>query len=141
MTIEAAKTFTQDNWHRGTGVRLIPARIIYHLLAGGERYTWRGRPEDFLAMRRYKLNWLEAPLDELPGFEAALSSLDSMRQQTDAWLLECGDDGLLHGSPVWPWCGSSLLAQALYLLRHTQYHVSDLNAELRRAGLPTAKWQ
>ena len=52
-----------------------------------------------------------------------------------------GDAGLVNSKPTFAWTGSSVLAQALYHLRHLQHHMAELNSELIRRGLPQGEWK
>ena len=141
IVADASRNITDRYWCEGDNKRLVPARVGYHLLMAGERYTWQRSADDYLTQRRYGMDWLELPLEQLPLLSDYLVAMEAMAEETDQWLRDAGDEGLLRTPSVWPWCGTTLLGQALYLLRHTQYHVGDLNCELRRLGLATAKWQ
>ena len=56
------------------------------------------------------------------------------------WIQGMKDPGLLSKEEFFPWTGSAVLSRALYLLGHYRQHFGELNAELRRRGLPRIKW-
>jgi len=142
MAIDACTNITSVHWHYNRDTpRLVPARIAYHILMGAERYTWTGRSDDYLPQRQFNKNWLESPLDDLLSLADLLNAMSMMQDRTDRFLRDAPEPQLLSLPSTWPWCGPSLLSQSLYLLRHTQYHVADLNALLRHLNLPTAKWR
>ena len=52
-----------------------------------------------------------------------------------------GDEGLLAPEEDYAWTGSTLLGRLLYMLAHCRQHLGEINAELRRRGLPRIKWR
>jgi hypothetical protein len=118
----------------------MPGRIGYHIFMSAERYTWSGPSEEYLAKRRFNLNYMTSAVEQFPPRTELLSHLEQMRSRTKEWVQSHNDVGLLENQPTWPWTGSCALAQSLYLLRHLSYHAADLNAQLRRLEMPTTKW-
>jgi hypothetical protein len=39
-----------------------------------------------------------------------------------------------------PWTGGTRLDRAIYSLRHSQHHLGQINAELRRKGVSRGEW-
>ena len=141
MLRRATENFPEEAWTDGGKARMSPARIGYHLLMAAERYCWQGPVDEFMAKREFGLNWLTTPLEELPARSQLLKHLQTMEAKVIGWLREHGDTGLIGRKPAFAWTGDCALGQALYLLRHQMYHAAELNAELRRRGVPTADWQ
>ena len=141
MLRDAVVAFPEDAWLDVKKPDRVPARIGYHILLSSERYTWQGSAGDYLPNRRYSLNWETVPLVDLPDKIQLLEHFNAMEVTTLNWLRSHGDAGLTAGKPTFPWTGSCILAQALYLLRHLQHHLAEFNVELRRIGLATADWK
>jgi hypothetical protein len=51
------------------------------------------------------------------------------------------DTTVLSQEGSFPWTGSVVLGRVLYLLGHYRQNFGELNAELRRRGLPRIEWK
>jgi hypothetical protein len=51
------------------------------------------------------------------------------------------DEDLLAPDPAFPGTGDAILGRALYLLRHHQAHLGEINADFRSRGLPRVEWR
>lgn len=141
MLLEAASHFPEKNWYESQDERMQPARIVYHILMGTDRYTWLGAADDYASKRQFSLDWMKAPVQEFPCQKDALKHLEDAKAKTLAWIQHFGPSGLVSDKPLWPWTGSCVLAQGLYHLRHVQHHLAELNVELRQRGLPDVEWK
>jgi len=141
MMLEAANHFPENHWYDAPDERLQPARIVYHVLMGSDRYTWLGPADDYLAKRQFSLDWMKAPVQEFPCKKDAIRHLEEAKTRTLGWIQHFGPSGLINEKPHWPWTGSCALAQGLYHLRHLQHHLAELAVELRRRGLPAVAWK
>lgn len=141
MIVEAVGCFPDSEWHQAHEERMVPVRIAYHVLLDTERYTWTCDPDDYLAGRKFNLNWEQTPVEDLPTRDECVEHLESMKVRTVDWLRQLGDEGLTTSPPTWPWTGARAVGQALYQLRHLQHHIADLNVELRRRNLPMVAWK
>ena len=141
MIIEAAKRFPAEQWFEAQDERMQPARIAVHILMGAERYTWTELPDDYVSRRKLAVDWIQAPAREFPSQQDAVVLLEAAKAKTLEWVRQYGPDRLVCDKPAWPWTGCSVLAQALYHLRHLQHHLAELNVELRRRGLAIVEWK
>ena len=142
MILCAAKGFSEAEWFKASSERMTPARIVHHILQTTERYTWLGKPAEYAGENKgqFPLDWEDTPTSrDFLGRDAACEHLEQARLATLEWIAQSGD-GLLTGKPIWPWTGGTKLAQFLYLLRHLQHHMAELNAELHRRSLPVVDW-
>ena len=64
-----------------------------------------------------------------------------MKAEVATWLATLDDAALLKETSPGDWRGNCLLDLAMYLLRHSQHHLGELNAELRRRGIERPKWR
>jgi len=141
MATEAVGCFPEGEWWKESDGAPAPARITYALLAGAERYTWMRKAKDFQAQHAYRLDWEKAGLRDLPLKKEALERILAMEAVTIGWIEELGELGLTKRKAIWPWTGTCMLGQALFLLRYVQHYVARLNGELRRRGLTRAEWR
>ena len=50
------------------------------------------------------------------------------------------DEDLLAPESLHPWTGEVYLGKLIYLLRHTQQHIGDINRVLRLNGCDALQW-
>ena len=131
----------EEQWKAGDVASLVPARLLYHILAGTEVYARSTTYEEYRSRQRFTLDWQVAPAAQLPNTADTLELLAAMREATDKWLESLGDEGLAATDEGFPWTGTRKIGRALYLLRHSQNHIGELNSELKRRNLPRGKWR
>jgi hypothetical protein len=127
-------------WKAGELVYLVPARLIYHILAGVEVYARSSSYEEYKSHQIFTLDWDKASLEQLPSRQNIIECMQDMAAIVGGWLDSLGNEGLLANNEGFEWTGPRKLGRAVYLLRHTQNHIGELNSELRRRGLPRGKW-
>jgi len=131
--------FPEEKWRRGIDDYLIPSRLAYHLIEAAEFFSGE-TPDGFAWGARFGVDWEGARPDQLPTRTQTLGYLDEVEGRVDEWLQSMDDSVMLSGHPF-PWTGDTVLQRAMYLLRHNQHHIAELNLELRRRGLPSADWR
>ena len=129
-----------DQWKTGELVHLVPARLIYHILSAVEVYARSSSYEEYKSHQKFILDWQVAQSEELPSRQKTIKHMEDMEKIANGWLDSLGDEGLLATNEGFEWTGSRKIGRAVYLLRHTQNHIGELNSELRRRGLPRGKW-
>ena len=88
--------------------------------------------------------WEDATPEQFPTREQVLEYMNEMQTRVEAWLKGMKDSDLLSPDTSFdspPRMGGSVLGRAMYLLRHSQHHLGELNGELRRRELPRAEWR
>ncbi len=134
MFADGIRKIDDPHWKQGPDDYLIPARIAYHLLKSFEWLINVLPREEFLAFRKYKLDWL-GPVEPMPGREEMLGDLDLLRQQVKIWLEEAG-----HLDPAGPEAGEKV-AKALYFLRHVQHHIGEYSIIAHLLHCETPEWK
>jgi hypothetical protein len=139
----AMNDIPEDQWRTGEVDYLIPSRLMYHTLEAAEFYA-RGTPKGYDwggNQRRFGVDWEGATPEQLPTRKQSLAYLDEVQAKVKEWLKDASDSDMLAPETEYPWTGGSVMARSLYLLRHIQDHLGEINAELRRRDLPRAKWR
>ena len=129
-----------EEWTKGTPSYLVPARLGYHILFTAETDATHMGYEEYKPHRKVKLDWEDAPSADLPSREELFTRVNETEVTVKEWLLALGDEGLLDPERQYPWTGELRLGRALYLLRHNQWHIGELNAILRARGLEQIEW-
>lgn len=140
MYDDAIKEIPDEHWRTGEIDYLIPARLIYHVLEAADYYT-RPNSKGYPRGHRFGADWQSATPEQLPDKGDTRDYLEDVRAQVESWVLDMGDEGLLAPEEDYTWTGSTLLGRSLYMLAHCRQHLGEINAELRRRGLPRIKWR
>jgi len=139
MYDEALKTVPVEHWRAGEIDYLIPARQVYHAVETADFYSGAS-PDDFPWGQRFDGGCFDSPPEELPSREQAREYHDEVRVKVTDWIRGLDATEILAREKSFPWTGSVVLGRALYLLGHYRQHFGELNAELRRRGLPRIEW-
>ena len=138
MYRDAIKNIPEEHWRTGEIDYLIPSRLILHAIEAVDGYS---SIEEFTPGHRFGIDWEAAPPERLPTKEQARTYLREVEGKTESWLRGLDDSDLLSPETQFPWTGSTLLGRTLYMLAHCRQHLGEVNAELRRRGLPRVKWR
>ena len=141
MYEEAIQTIPEPHWATGEIDYLIPARLIFHATEATDYYT-PDNPTGYVWKNRYDVDPDEGeiPVEKLPSQQHMLEYHNEVRDKVKNWLSTLSMDELLRPEEKFPWTGSTLLGRIIYTFGHYRQHFGELNAELRRRGLPRIKW-
>ena len=139
MYDDAFEKIPEEHWRTGEIDYLIPARQVYHAVETADFYS-SVSPDEFPRGHRFDVKCFDSPPERLPRREQAREYHEEIKTKTKAWIRGMDDPDLLVREQSFPWTGSVVLGRALSLLGHYRQHFGELNAELRRRGLPRIKW-
>lgn len=140
MYRDAIENIPEEHWRTGEIDYLIPSRLMFHAIETIDGYF--SPPGGFTPGYRFNIDkWDTAPPELLPSKDQARAYLKEVKEKTESWLGSLYDSDLLSPENEYPWTGSTLLGRALYTLAHSRQHLGEVNAELRRRGLPRIKWR
>ena len=128
-----------EHWRAGEIDYLIPARQVYHAVETADFYSDIS-PDDFPLGQRFDGGCFDSPPEELPTREQVREYHDEVRMKVTDWIRGLDAPAILAREKSFPGTGSVVLGRVLYLLGHYRQHFGELNAELRRRGLPRIKW-
>jgi uncharacterized damage-inducible protein DinB len=139
MLREAINNCADEEWKSDAGHWfLIPSRLAYHIIETVEFYS-RESPEGMDFAGRFGVDWETREAEKLPDREAMLDYLEEIRGSLRGKLRSMSDEALLAEHPF-PWTGATVLERMVYTLRHSMFHLGQIQAELRRRGLKGAEW-
>ena len=139
---EAIGNCPAKEWKSGDTAVRIPVRQACHIIGAVEMYAGEGPfvPDRKLGLPIGDFN-TDIPQSELPDKQQVLDYLEETCKQADAWLHGMGDSRLLSSQRSNRHTGDTFLERAVYMLRHSQHHLGEMNAELKSRGLSPASWQ
>ena len=140
MYQELVKSIPDERWKTGDIEYLIPAHIVYHVLECVDYYS-NPTPKGFVWGHRFNIDEEKITPEQLPNKEQTKTYLEEMIEKVDSWLQRSTDSDFLSLEKAFPWTGKTMLGRAIYLLVHCRQHIGEINAELRRRGLPRMKWR
>ena len=138
MFTDAVQRISDEEWGRGGIWTEVPARAALHTLLCARYY---------IAPTGVNFSWepggvvfWKSPISELPTRVQMLEQIATVAAETNAYLVQNGDEGLLHQtSATNP--ARTRVANMIYALRHLQHHVAQISAECKRRGFGAAKWE
>ncbi len=136
MLQQAVERCPDKFWVHSEHPFFVPARLAFHIVQAMD-YHFAPDPEAF-DWHRYVDSWETAPPEKLPDRAALMAYLDQVERRVCNRLESLGDEGLVEpdSSPFF----ANALEHAVYTLRHSQHHLGQLNAELKKRNLPVAAW-
>ncbi len=135
---EAIPRMSDAQWRQSDCDWLAPVRLAYHLVETADFY--RGESSRGFGWGSLGGDWEDSPVDALPTQAEVRALLDRVEPLVRAWLTETADADFLTAEEDFAWTGGTRLDRALYLLRHSQHHLGQINAELRRKDLSPGRW-
>ena len=141
MWQEEIENTPEEEWRTSDVDFLIPARHLCHVLVSADFYTGDAPMEQYDWNKFFDGDWEGMPPEQLPDKARALEVLAKVRDIVLARLGKINDADLAAKQSHAPWTGETLMHKLLYWLRHHQHHVGELHAELRRRGIPRARWR
>ena len=136
--IDAMEKLDEAGTRAGDVDFLIPGRLAYHVLGSVDFYT-EAAPNRAM-INKLGGHWEKSPVAELPSKERLVEYAVALRGKIAAYLATVPDAVMLAPGTGFDWTGETVLERLVYALRHAQHHVGQINAELRRRGLPRGAW-
>lgn len=127
--------FDAQSWaHTGVGY-MVPARVAFHILTGVEYYIQR--KSDWSTRFAQKGGSTDAAA--LPSQQEAHQFKEELEPELERWLDEIEIDA---ANAQFPWAGKTQAGVLAFVVRHTMFHLGELNALLyqSRNGEVEDKW-
>jgi uncharacterized damage-inducible protein DinB len=136
MLIDGVTKVPDDEWCQGPTHFMVPARLAFHAVQAVDYHLDDNRAT--FDWNAFGVDWEESEPEALPDKAALLAYLERVQAKARRWINQLDDQGLLEEPGAFHFLCP--LEQALYLLRHTQYHHGQIDAEMHRRGCPSATW-
>ena len=124
------RDFDGDAWlHTGRGV-ILPFRIAFHILKSVTYYLEDTSTVLLAAGKPFDGKWETVKEKDFPSQNDILAGIDVLQAKTEQWLSDMDFDA---ENKTFGWAGATQFGVALFLLRHTLYHIGELNALLEES--------
>jgi hypothetical protein len=111
-----------------------------HLLETIEFYLGTRGADAFPWGQRLHVDWENGQADPIPSQEAMRAYQEDVQALVAQVLGSKSDADLAAPESLHPWTGQTYLGRLLYLMRHTQQHIGDINRVLRLNGCDALQW-
>jgi len=119
--------FEITNW-KDSGYGLTqPNRLALHIIQSTKFYIEDSSPLKYISGKSIENNSWDLKQEDLPEKEDVLSLVVDIELKTEQWL-----QNIKFNSPndKFPWTGKTYGSIILFLLRHSQYHLGEMNCLL-----------
>jgi hypothetical protein len=124
------KDFDPDAWlHTGRGA-IRPARLAFHILQSTRYYIQDSSALAFASGKLFESNWATVAEENLPSQNDILECIQILQAKTDQWLSAMD---LIAENTAFQWAGKTKLGVAIFLLRHSLFHIGELSSLLNES--------
>ncbi len=130
-----------EPWREGSRISSGLARLAYHTIETVDFYN--GETEkSFKWGARLGINiWEAATPSELPSKEQVNKYAEEVRIKTETIFSEWNDMNFMAKQTIFHWTGKTLLDRFLYIIKHSYYHLGQINAVLSASGFTPLNWR
>ena len=139
MFHKMVEDFDDDSWLTAGCGYIRPARIAYHIIGGVNYYIEEQSPVALVSGKRNDWNWELGRPEDLPTRDDIRDLIHVYKKKTDRWI---NSIDLEAPNTTFSWAGPSTLSVVLFLLRHMEYHIGELNLllHLSNGGKANDNW-
>lgn len=113
---------------------------LLHTLETIEFYLSEKPADQFPWGHRFGVDWENDQAERVPGKDEMRAYQKEVEQLARQVLGSKTDQDLTTPEAAAPWTGKLYLGKLLYLMRHTQQHIGDINRVLRLNGDKALEW-
>ena len=118
---------SDEDWDGEASDYLRPGRLAFHIMLAAEFYTDQMSP----MRERFPNQWDEFHAETIPDRASFRAYAHRAQKGVARWLL---GEALDAQEERFPWAGTTRRSVALFLLRHSLYHLGEMNAMLFRGS-------
>lgn len=113
---------------------------LLHVLETVEFYLDERPADAFPWGNRFDLDWEDAGTDRVPSRAEMQVYQDEVEHLVQRALADKTEEDLAAAETLRPWTGDLFAGKMLYVIRHTQQHIGDINRVLRWHGDEALEW-
>lgn len=119
--------FDEQSWSDLGYGRTKPNGLAFHILLSTKYYIQDSTPVILENGETFEADLDQLKPDEWPTKDDIKCITDVLKYKTKDWLLELDFDGV---NEEFKWTGKTMGSVVLFLLRHSQYHLGEMNSLL-----------
>jgi len=123
-------TFDDGAWLRAGRGACTPARLAFHILHATMYYLQESGATPFASGKPFDADCYAVPEQDLPSRADVRAAIAVWTAKTDGWLSAMDPDA---ANDAFEWAGKTRGGVALFLLRHTMYHLGELGSILNES--------
>jgi len=124
------KDFDAEPWFQTGRGSITPARLSWHILQSVKYYLAASAPLQFTSGKSFDGDWATVVESQLPSQADIVACVLAMQSQTKKWLVDLDESA---PNAAFPWAGETQLGVAIFLLRHTLFHLGELSSLLNES--------
>ncbi|MEJ2562516.1 MAG: hypothetical protein P8Z42_07485 [Anaerolineales bacterium] len=124
------EAFDEETWLHTGRKSYTPARIAFHILKAVQYYIEDKTITHFASGIQFEDEWDETGEGQLPTQDDVLSCIRYLREKTAFWLIGMDFEGK---NTKFEWAGKTKMGVAIFLLRHSLFHLGELSSLLSEA--------
>ena len=113
---------------------------LLQILETVEFYLSEKPADQFSWGHRFGVDWENDQAERIPSKDEMRAYQKDVEQLVRQALDDKSDQDMTAPETVAPWTGKTYLGKLLYLMRHTQQHIGDINRVLRANGDEALEW-
>ncbi len=131
--------FDDASWLTAGCGYIRPARIAYHVIGGVNYYIDERSAVGLVSGKSNDWNWEHGRPEDLPTKEDILDLIHVYKKKTDDWINSVDQEA---PNTNFGWTGPRMISVVLFLLRHMEYHIGELNLllHLSSGGKANDNW-
>jgi hypothetical protein len=122
--------FDKEAWIQTGRKSYTPVRLAFHILRSTKYYIEDASTIHFASGKILESEWETTDEENLPSQADILFCSKEVKAKTEAWL--SGMD-FASANTTFEWAGETKLGVAIFLLRHTLYHLGELSCLLNES--------
>lgn len=127
MFEEIIDDFDNKSWFQSGFALTTPARLAFHILQSTKYYINDRSQIELKTGKSIDADCSKLDDNDLPFKEDIILNIPSIKQKTDEWLQNIDFDSK---NIQFNWTGKTMMSVALFLIRHSQFHMGEINALL-----------
>jgi hypothetical protein len=122
--------FDDRSWTATGRKATVPIRLSFHILHATQYYIQDTTIRTFASGKPFEIDFEKADVADLPSRDDVLQCIGELSSKTEEWLR--GLD-LSSSNQDFPWAGRTKLGVALFLLKHSTFHLGELSSLLNES--------
>lgn len=136
---EVITKIPEDLWREDFRSLHAPSRLAYHTIETVHFYIGETE-ENFSWGTKFGIPWWKATESELPTNTQINEYAKEMKKNVEAIFAQRSDEKFLEPQEIFCWTGDTLLDRFIYILKHSYYHLGQINQTIKASKNEPTDW-